>query len=338
MTKGTKIYLYVLSLTHAIVDASCAFLVVNFIDTVGQALFYVLLYNLLAFGTQFIFGYISDRANTYLIPTILGCIMVTISLFIPHFALIAIILAGIGNSLFHIGGGGMVLQMLPRKTMPAGIFVAPGGIGLAVGALLSYNHLIVSKVFVFIIAIMIFMLLMLPKPLLSKGKTNHKIDVSIIAVTFVLIVIVFRSLVGVSIDFTWKTGTTFIITFAGAIAFGKVFGGLVADKFGIIRAGVLSLMLASVLLYFGSQSYLPGILGIFLFSFSMPITLRIISDSFYAYPGFSFGIASLALLLGALPGFMPIKHYFSNEIVISFLGLISALLIFSVRLRKFQKV
>ena len=46
---------------------------------------------------------------------------------------LAVVLAGLGNAAFHVGAGAMVLRLSPNRAAAAGLFVAPGAIGLAIG-------------------------------------------------------------------------------------------------------------------------------------------------------------------------------------------------------------
>src|SRR5665648_840312 len=45
----------------------------------------------------------------------------------------AVILAGLGNAMFHLGAGAQVLRQGLSRAAPAGLLVAPGALGLALG-------------------------------------------------------------------------------------------------------------------------------------------------------------------------------------------------------------
>jgi FSR family fosmidomycin resistance protein-like MFS transporter len=82
------------------------------------------------------------------------------------------------------------------------------------------------------------------------------------------------------------------------------------------------------LLAFGAGFPVIGMIGIFLFNFTMPITLVVISNLLPGRPGFSFGLTTLALIIGALPTFFHCKYLFSGSWVLLISILFSALAIF----------
>ena len=51
----------------------------------------------------------------------------------PIAPLATMIVAGVGNALFHLGAGGLVLRSAGGRATPAGVFVAPGALGLGLG-------------------------------------------------------------------------------------------------------------------------------------------------------------------------------------------------------------
>jgi FSR family fosmidomycin resistance protein-like MFS transporter len=82
---------------------------------------------------------------------------------------------------------------------------------------------------------------------------------------------------------------------------GKALGGILADKFGLGWVGISSLAISAVLLGFYSSFPLCGMIGIFLFNMTMPITLVMLANTLKGREGFAFGLTTLALILGAMP-------------------------------------
>jgi FSR family fosmidomycin resistance protein-like MFS transporter len=124
------------------VDAAC--LAVLFSITNQQAfdikiiVYLFIIYNLLAFGLQMVFGYISDRFQVPRLFALLGMILIgTLTVIYLWLPFAAVIFTGIGNALFYIGGGTISLSLIPRKATAPGIFVAPGALGVLVGTLLG---------------------------------------------------------------------------------------------------------------------------------------------------------------------------------------------------------
>ena len=306
-------FLIVYGLGHAIVDASCAYLVMGVIDFKEDFWFNVILYNALAFGLQLPFGYILDKFNKYKITAVVGLLCVLfgyVSFLIP---LIAIILAGIGNALFHIGGGQVALNIDNNKTKYAGIFVAPGGIGLALGIYYSTNH---SIYFLFPIALLIISIIIFFTKIpyfIIINQLKQKLNYVAIIITVIALSIAIRSLIGFSVTFPWKSNPYLLLALIISIALGKAFGGIFADKFGWIKTGITGLLLSAPLLAFYAYNPLLGIIGIFVFNFTMPITLVAISNLLPNRAGLSFGITTLALFIGAIPTYTNAFEYFKNE-------------------------
>ena len=76
---------------------------------------------------------------------------------------------------------------------------------------------------------------------------------------------------------------------------------MLADRFGFEKMGIGSLGIAAVLLGFCTIHPVLGLLGIFLFNITMPITLVALVNALKGRPGLAFGLTTLALILGALP-------------------------------------
>ena len=120
------------------VDAGCSLCACLLLTRwgVSAAEFYklVMLYNLVAFGSQPLFGWILDVAKcqregmiTGVLLTAAGCAAAGVSL-VP-----AALMLGVGNALFHVGAGAGIYAMSYGKASPSGVFIAPGAVGLLQG-------------------------------------------------------------------------------------------------------------------------------------------------------------------------------------------------------------
>ena len=116
------------SIIHFIVDLACAILVSNLVTQkmgININLFIaILLYNFFAFAVQLPIGIIADKINKNAICSAIGCILVAIAFGFTNFGIISCIIAGIGNAMFHVGGGIDVLNISNKKATPSGIFVS----------------------------------------------------------------------------------------------------------------------------------------------------------------------------------------------------------------------
>ena len=124
--------LTLLSVTHFCVDMACADLFFGRLRLDAGWWLWMVLYNACAFALQLPLGLLADRLNRNLPFAAVGCVLVAMS-FLPTVSpLLAAVLCGIGNGMFHVGGGLEVLNESDRAA-PLGVFVSPGAIGLYLG-------------------------------------------------------------------------------------------------------------------------------------------------------------------------------------------------------------
>ena len=142
--RGAWAVLATYGLGHAAVDATCAALLFAAATSgripARQAVFAFLLYNVVAFALQPAFGMLVDRWRVARPAAILGGLLTATALplsLLPRMALAGVVVAGLGNAIFHVAGGSISLRLAPGRASAPGIFVAPGAAGLAVGALLG---------------------------------------------------------------------------------------------------------------------------------------------------------------------------------------------------------
>lgn len=328
-TFGIASCLTVYGITHALVDAACIMLVLGGIDVRENLLAYILLYNILAFGLQLPLGWLSDRLHQPVIAAITGVALVSLSLMLFLHSLTAIILAGIGNALFHVGGGTIALNLQTGKASLPGVFVAPGGIGLFAGALILKIYGYHPLFFALPLWVMGILMLLVKSPQILYAESKKSVGSTLdLAILLLLITICIRSMVGLSVEFPWKTNQALLIALTASIALGKSLGGFLSDYFGWIKIAVGGLVISSILLVFGDQSAIVGIAGLFFFNLTMPVTLVAISNVLPGRPGFSFGLTTFALLAGALPTFFSYKAIFAMNTVMLTLMVISAVTLY----------
>lgn len=75
------------------------------------------------------------------------------------------------------------------------------------------------------------------------------------------------------------------------------------DRLGPRRAALWSLGLAAGM-YLASALPLPGVLAVFLFNMTMPVTLWAAARFMPGAKGFAFGLLTFALFLGYLPSYL----------------------------------
>ncbi len=110
--------------------------------------------------------------------------------------------------------------------------------------------------------------------------------------------IVVRSIGGSAIQYGWKTGFVIGLIYTICVVIGKMFGGLVGDKFGLKKTACAALTLACVSLLIGFKIPFFGFLGILLFNIPMAITLVIIERCNTKYLATMVGSNTLFLFIG----------------------------------------
>lgn len=328
-TSKITVYLLIYGFTHMLVDASSIYLMLGLIDVRDELPFFILLYNLLAFGLQLPLGWLLDRIGKPVMTAIFGCLLLAASLISFKNPLLATLIAGTGNALFHVGGGTISLNLIPGKAAMPGVFVAPGGIGLVLGALFSKFIQLNPLLFILLLLSMAAGLYLLKRPILNykqekAGHTNY----TLLVIVLLLVAICIRSVLGLSYNFPWKSQLTLLLILTLSIAFGKGLGGFLADWFGWIRITVGGLCFSAILLLFGSAVPFFGIVGMFMFNMTMPVTLVAISNLLPGRPGFSFGLTTFALMFGSVTNYLNMGTFFSGWLVSGALIMLCAILIY----------
>jgi FSR family fosmidomycin resistance protein-like MFS transporter len=125
------------SIVHFFVDFACAFLMFGYVTGAPDGYVCVLGYNFCAFAMQMPLGIIADRLNKNHFVAIAGCALIGVAFALTGEPLAAVVVAGIGNAMFHIGGGIDVLSASGKKLGALGVFVSPGAAGVYLGTMLA---------------------------------------------------------------------------------------------------------------------------------------------------------------------------------------------------------
>ena len=274
-------------------------------------------YDLLAFGLQAPFGVVSDRYNLTRPALVIGLIFVLLSAISIPGGWATLAFAGIGNALFHLSAGALVLSHSQGRAAAAGIFVAPGALGLGLGTWLSHAML---PTWLFAIPILMTLIIVLrifkkyPMQVLYPDHHLHYQEIlsqdrrmryMLLIASLLLASIAIRSFVG--LGGCWqcqKTGDLMILLpLAGFL--GKLTGGLFADRFGWIETSIGALLISTPLLSLSGGSLWASIPGLLIFQATMPITLTAMYYLIPSRPCTAFGLTCLALIAGAVITFIP---------------------------------
>jgi MFS transporter, FSR family, fosmidomycin resistance protein len=293
---------------HLVVDACCAAVVFGVLatQTVPAEAFaaLLLLYHVIAFGLQPVLGLLVDATRTPRSAALVGCMVCAGALLIPM-PIVAIVVTSLGNALFHVGGGVVSLQITPHRATAPGLFVAPGSLGLLLGAILGKSGLAVAGPLLASALVLCILLAGTPVPQAETVTRPKRLPSRAeLVIGLILLSISVRSLLGFLVSFPWETQPWALLALTAATFFGKALGGILADRWGWIRVAVGSMLAALPFLADSSMFPLAVIPGLFLLNMTMPITLVAVAETLPGRPGFAFGLTTLALLLGAIPFFL----------------------------------
>jgi len=293
---------------HFLVDFVCAWAMFSSFSSGPDGYLNILIYNFCAFALQMPLGTIldarKDNPRLPMIWSICGAAL-TVAGALMHPAVL-----GLGNALFHVGGGMDVICgdfAHHRKGANLGVFVAPGALGLYLGGLIGRQN---GTLLILLLAAL---LLAGPACLLLARHEAAAGNISIkpcrngraVLILCCFVVVVLRSWAGLGISFSWKADLGFVSVLA--VALGKAAGGILAAKFGVSGTMTVSLLISSLCFLLGNHPVF-GLLALFLFNMTMPVTLYMLAKNLPHLAGFSFGILTFGLFLGFLPvyaGFSP---------------------------------
>lgn len=297
------------SAAHFAVDLACGFVCLGvFVPeaaSLEEAALGVFLYNLLAFAAQPLLGAVCDRFPRR--PwAALGCLTVAAGALLGCLSLGwgAVVLCGLGNALFHPGGGRDALVSSPGTLWEGGVFVSTGALGVALGMFwgAAFPRLWMAAA---LAALLGLCALFCWKTPLSQPERRAAIP-GASSLPFWWVVglalgsVALRAFVGGAVPLPWKTGL-WALAAAAAAFLGKAAGGFLADRVSPRLAGVGALLLSLPLLCLGWAHPLPSLLGLLCFNMTMPVTLGAVTDKLPNAPGLAFGLTAQFLFVGTLP-------------------------------------
>ncbi len=302
------------SVAHFCVDFACGALVSGMVWPSDYAYAGVILYNGLAFAGQMPLGIWADKFNRNALVAAMGCALVFLGLIaglcLPEVILISVILAGVGNAFFHLGGGIDVLNSSGERLGPLGIFVSPGALGLFLGISLAPGDLteallpmilnVLCAVGILIYQLKVFHSLKSQnEPLSFALKKPKGMGLCLYALLGLFLVVALRSYVGFALSFSWKTGV-WVTVLTVALVAGKRLGGLLSDWIGLQKTAIATLAIAALAFLFPDVPAM-GTLAVLFFNMTMPMTLWALTRIMSGARGFAFGTLTCALYVGWLP-------------------------------------
>jgi FSR family fosmidomycin resistance protein-like MFS transporter len=328
MNKSEAVTLSGYSVIHGIIDLSCAAFVLaslyNYNFSSKELFILIVAYNVIAFGLQAPLGYLVDKFQAPKASAFIGSLLVLTSLFLFKIPALVVILSGLGNAFFHVGGGSISLNIDPKKATPPGIFVAPGALGLTIGTLIGKSGEFVAWPFILLLLLSCIFILFSKIPEIDYLKKPVKKEIKYFELVIILLLlsVSIRALYGLTAP--WKAEVPLLMSLTVAIVAGKALGGVIADKLGWVKTAILALLISAPLLSFYQHSPVLAIIGVFLFQMTMPITVTALSNMLPGRSATAFGLTVLALIIGVLPTYFGAKSFLDNEWVTFSIIIISA--------------
>ena len=289
---------------HFTVDAACFYFLFTRLGAHPLLAVLALCYDALAFPTQSLFGMLADRFPRFN-GGLTGCLMIAAALILP-WDLPALVLIGLGNALAHIDGARHTLCGADGKIAPCGIYVSGGSVGVITGQLMARGcPTILPLGLILLSALLTLWLAYVHIPVRTDANgfhlhTNRSLGM-IVLLAFSAVAV--RSYIGFAVPTGWNQTTFHAVLLYVAMALGKLTGGLLCDRIGFRKTTFLSIGLSLPLLLLGDSVMVLSLVGIGLFSMTMPVTVAILVSVLPEEPCFAFGITTVALFVGTVPAF-----------------------------------
>ena len=294
----SKYELPVYAAAHFAVDLACACAVYAHAAGLAETAMLYLFYNFCAFALQMPLGILVDRLGVGRCFASAGCGLVLMAGMFQQTPWMTILLAGLGNALFHIGAGGAVLER-GKGFSALGLFVAPGAFGIWLGGRYGASDTIYWTALL-ALALCFAGTIRLCARVRRKPAPAVPVCPNARVCVCLFAVVVLRSYAGLAQSFPWESSTLHAALLITGVVCGKAVGGLAADRFGAQRVSLCSLACAAAL--YACAAWPPAaILATFLFNITMPVTLGALAGHLPGRRAFAFGALTFALFLGYLP-------------------------------------
>jgi MFS transporter, FSR family, fosmidomycin resistance protein len=218
----------------------------------------------------------------------------------------AVVAAGLGNALFHVGAGAHVLRVSGAGAGPLGLFVGPGAVGLALGILSGQSDLPVRIPLLLGLAAGAIGVACLVERDCGDLRDIGGRGLSpalVVALGLVLLTVVSRALLGDTLAVVARErSTALVVGLAVAACIGKGMGGFLGDRLGWTTLVLAALLVAVPLLILAPRAPLATLGAGLLVQSTMPLTLKAVHNAMPHRPGFAFGVVSTVVLLGSFPG------------------------------------
>lgn len=327
-----------LGFSHFLNDFTGGFLISMLGGSMIESFFlFLMTYNGLAFVFQVPMGVMidtwGDKKRWIQIGLMLSILALGSSYLTPW---LAIILSGLGSSIFHVSGGALLGGTDKKKhTFDLGVFTAPGVFGVTLGTVLGLLSTL-PLLFIPILLVIAIVFLQLVQRTASAEQAPVQINRGIsLSLLFLTLGIALRSGVWIMMQPFAQTQISFLLICAAFAALGKIFGGYMGEHVSgkisvpLLHLGSIPMLLLGILY----PLFLP--ISFFLLEASTPILLERMQAQIPTKLATMTGLAlGLAIGLGGATMFlsphMPLKEFLDiisllliGSSVLSYLGICS---------------
>ena len=322
-----------LGIFHGLNDMSAAYWLGRYAtDSIPDAAQLFILYNVLAFGGQFVLaGFMqgsSIRGNSF---WVIGALLVCAWFSGVSFPYLTIVGLGLLSAAFHLLGGVYVLQLYAGSAAHAGVFSAPGVLGIAVAGICVAYGISPTVIGILTAGVVLGLLLLLRLPNLPVIWTKTQIsskphfDRHDWAMLLLLLAVVLRSGIWNVVFAGWQHFAIEPIWLAIAAGCGKGFGGLLSLWIPTKRLiGILSIVL--IISFIASsvfEYWLSLLVGVFCLQALTPLTWVILENIYLKNSLLSTSLSlGLLLLFGGFTTFSPF-----NNLLMSSVGMLVSIMI-----------
>lgn len=310
-----------LGMAHMIADGTAGFMLgtlSNQVDLTKVGILF-LLYNLLAFAAQPILGACCDRGNCIRSGSIAGLWMLVVAVPMMNVSeTLAIALAGLGSACFHVGAGALAVSECKGRAYGAGLFAAPGVLGLAIGGILATSGYDIRWT-LFVGLIFTILLLFFSSRSIQETKESVRQRVKPefekhdLIMLLLLTGIALRSALWTAFQYVEQGLPEMLLAMAAAAAIGKALGGYMADWLGWRIYTTSVLLLATPLLLIGRISSAAFLVGIALLQSATPVTLAAMIKLLPRSPATASGLAlGLGIAVGGFPAVLGMGAWISG--------------------------
>lgn len=358
----SRCHTLLLSLLHFLVDGICAcgvMMMSHQIVSDFEANGMIVLYNVLAFGTQPLTGRWVDehgvcpRGLKLAVALLIAGALVS-SISTSHTIFIAVpgaILLGMGNSLFHVYGGKYVAIVSHNDIRAMGVFVSTGAVGLAIGVSFSSSLLLATLLIVFLIlsathlhnAYRQNVAVMTCPSFIKETSIQSLSDVPIFFLSSLMLVVAGRAFIGESVPSLHASihsmSTPLVMVMVSIIVMvGKAAGGFLCKWWGLQKVFYFSMLLSGTTFLICPWHDGFVLMTLFLINLSMPCTLYLATKAVPGREGWTFGLLAAALLPGFLLGYLTKYDVTCQELLVPLMAtiILESLLLLCMRERRWQ--